>query len=331
MGRQSPRTTNGTDSWRLDDSFPSVVQGSGFRQPSPNPGGDPNNNFVQLHSSKSAVQLNAYESIAPVATVTILFFLWGFAYGLLDVSFHVLNNRINDTIKNTQGALTGLHSAYFAGYIFRHYGFRISFIVGLVIYGCGCIIFWPCAVLQSYPGFIVSNFITGLGVATLEVGANLFVAICGPPNYWEARLNISQGVQAIGSVFAPILADRILFRKDERASDSEWLISVQWGYLGVAFFDFALGLFFWYVPLPECTDAEISRVNLWRPAPLVEKGKKRFTGKKSLLLAGVWAQFCVIGAQEIISVNGASLIGLFPASYVYDTPFSTIRTAPKEE
>ncbi|KAF3922145.1 hypothetical protein ABW21_db0200934 [Orbilia brochopaga] len=325
MGPRSPRA-NGFDSWRQDDSFGSAAP-SEFRQPSPNPGGDPNNNFVQLHSSKKAVELSAQESVAPVAIVTILFFLWGFASGLLSV---VLNNKINGTIKNTDSALIGLHSAYyggyfvgpvtFSGYIFRHYGFRITFIVGLVIYGVGCIVFWPCGVLQTYPGFIISNFISGLGVATIEVAANLFVAICGPPHYWEARLNLSQGAQAIGNVFAPILADKVIFRKDEATSNTEWLISVQWGYLGVAFFDFALALFFWYVPLPECTDAAITRVNRWRPAEsaLSEKRQKKFLGRQSLLLMGVWAQFCYTGAQEIIGINGASLIEIFSPEYAHN-------------
>ncbi|KAF3164555.1 hypothetical protein TWF788_001156 [Orbilia oligospora] len=332
MGPRSPRANggqnhHGLDSWRHEDSVGSAHH-SEFRQPSPNPGfgGDPNNNFYQLHSSKSAVELSAYESVAPVAIVTILFFLWGFASGLLSV----LNNRINSTIKNTEGALIGLHSAYyggyfvgpltFSGYIFRHYGFRITFIVGLVIYGVGCIVFWPCGVLQTYPGFIISNFISGLGVATIEVAANLFVAICGPPEHWEARLNLSQGAQAIGNVFAPILADKVIFRRDERSSNTEWLISVQWGYLGVAFFDFALALFFWYVPLPECKDADLTRVNRWRPArSLDEKSQKRLVGKKALLLVGVWAQFCYTGAQEIITVNGPNLINIFSPDYANKT------------
>ncbi|KAK6535261.1 hypothetical protein TWF694_001729 [Orbilia ellipsospora] len=327
MGPRSPRAS-GFDSWRHDDSAGSAAH-SEFRQPSPNPGfgSDPNNNFVQLHSSKPAVELSVHESIAPVAIVTILFFLWGFASGLLSV----LNIKINATIKNTEGALVGLHSAYyggyfvgpltFSGYIFRHYGFRITFIVGLVIYGVGCVVFWPCGVLQTYPGFVISNFISGLGVATIEVAANLFVAICGPPDFWEARLNLSQGAQAIGNVFAPILADKIIFRRDQSTSNTQWLINVQWGYLGVAFFDFALALFFWYVPLPECTDAEITRVNRWRPAstPLTEKRRQRYLGKLVLLLLGVWAQFCYTGAQEILSVYGSTLIAAFSPSFVNKT------------
>jgi len=67
----------------------------------------------------------------------------------------------------------------------------------------------------------------GLGVATIEVAANLFIAITGPPMYWEARLNISQGIQAIGSVFAPILASRVLFRNLGQAGAAT-LVDVQW-------------------------------------------------------------------------------------------------------
>lgn len=41
-------------------------------------------------------------------------------------------------------------------------------VLGLCIYGIGTIIFWPCAVLTSFPGFLISNFVVGFGLAVLE-------------------------------------------------------------------------------------------------------------------------------------------------------------------
>lgn len=45
----------------------------------------------------------------PVTLVAILFFLWGFAYGLLDV----LNSRFQVALHITQGQSSGLQGAYF--------------------------------------------------------------------------------------------------------------------------------------------------------------------------------------------------------------------------
>lgn len=56
-----------------------------------------------------ASQITARQSIVPVALVTTLFFLWGFAYGLLDV----LNSRFQVALHITQGESSGLQAAYF--------------------------------------------------------------------------------------------------------------------------------------------------------------------------------------------------------------------------
>jgi FHS family L-fucose permease-like MFS transporter len=59
-----------------------------------------------------------------------LFFLWGFAYGLLDV----LNNHFQTTLNITASKSSGLQAAYFgayflcpltvSGWILRRFGFR---------------------------------------------------------------------------------------------------------------------------------------------------------------------------------------------------------------
>jgi FHS family L-fucose permease-like MFS transporter len=59
-----------------------------------------------------ASQLTTRQSIVPVTLVTILFFMWGFAYGLLDV----LNSRFQVALNITQGESSGLQAAYF-GYV----------------------------------------------------------------------------------------------------------------------------------------------------------------------------------------------------------------------
>jgi FHS family L-fucose permease-like MFS transporter len=59
-----------------------------------------------------AGQITTRQSIIPVAMVTVLFFLWGFAYGLLDV----LNSRFQVALDISKGESSGLQAAYF-GYV----------------------------------------------------------------------------------------------------------------------------------------------------------------------------------------------------------------------
>lgn len=259
--------------------------------------------FVNVKNPKSMVKMSTKEAIGPLAFVTILFFLWGFAYGLLDV----LNGQFQLLVGKSSGQRIGLHSAYFSAYfvspltfgrvVFKKWGFKATFITGLCIYACGTLVFWPSAVLASFPAFLISNFIVGLGVATLEIAGNPFIALCGPPEYAEFRLNISQAVQAIGTVTSPILARKVLFKG---AQDAPSLIDIQWTYLGIALFDVILAVIFYYVPLPEASDEDLEAVVETRAS--VYRRKVRGIPIVYMTLGlGVFSQFCYVGGQEAVS------------------------------
>src|SRR4051812_41069837 len=59
-----------------------------------------------------AAALTVKQSIYPITLVTILFFLWGFAYGLLDV----LNAKFQTALNITAAEAGGLQGAYFGAY-----------------------------------------------------------------------------------------------------------------------------------------------------------------------------------------------------------------------
>jgi fucose permease len=265
--------------------------------------------FVNIKKSKSMVQMTVRESLFPNIMVTILFLVWGIAYGFLDA----LNMQFQRIAKMTAAQTVGIHSAYFAAYlvgtltfgrlILKHWGFKACYIVGLFIYACGVLIFWPSAVLTSFPAFLVSNFIVGLGLSTLEIAANPFVALCGPPQYMEMRLNLSQGVQAIGSVVSPLLASKVLFKSTSAGT----LIDVQWTYLGIALFTVGLAVAYYYVPLPEATDKELEESAEREDfAHLAEIHGVRVIW--ITLGLGILAQFAYVGAQESIATSFSSYV-----------------------
>lgn len=115
--------------------------------------------------------------------MTILFFLWGFAYGLLDT----LNSHFQDLLNISAAMSSGLSAAYFgayflcpltiSGWILRRYGFRITFMVGLATLAVGCLLFWPSGVKESFGGFCGSMFVVGMGLSTLETAADPYVRI----------------------------------------------------------------------------------------------------------------------------------------------------------
>ncbi|KAF2872470.1 major facilitator superfamily domain-containing protein [Massariosphaeria phaeospora] len=269
--------------------------------------------FVNVGKKKNITLRSNRESIYPVMMVTVLFFVWGFAYGLLDT----LNAQFQAVANMTNGQTIGHHSAYYAGYIagpltfgrlvFRHWGFKACYMVGLMVYACGALVFWPSAVLTSFPAFLISNFITGLGLSTLEISANPFIALCGPPEYAEVRLNISQAIQAIGSIVSPLLAKKVLFQ-----AEAENLINVQWAYLGISFFTVLLGIIYFYVHLPEATDEELENASARMPIPrdaTVKLGSSHIKVIWISLGVGVFSLFCFVGGQESIATTFEDYVG----------------------
>lgn len=261
--------------------------------------------FVDMQKRKNITLRTNSESAFPVAMVTILFFVWGFAYGLLDA----LNVRFQVVAGMSNGQTIGQHSAYYFGYafapmtfgrlVFRHWGFKACYIVGLCVYACGALIFWPSAVLTSFPAFLISNFITGCGLSTLELGANPFIALCGPPEYAEARLCMSQGLQAIGTVLSPLLAQKVLFK-----ASNDSLVDVQWAYLGISFFTVILAVVFLYVPLPEATDDELEDASARLPTPRnATVGSTNIRVLWVSLGIGIVSMFCYVGGQESTSTS----------------------------
>jgi hypothetical protein len=64
---------------------------------------------VSDDSVTKAADLSLRESIWPIALVTVLFFLWGFSYGLLDT----LNKHFQVTLHIDRARSAGLQAAYF--------------------------------------------------------------------------------------------------------------------------------------------------------------------------------------------------------------------------
>jgi MFS family permease len=254
------------------------------RKESVDPTQEPTQNFfdfVNMNGTKPLTELSAREAWWPIlfgkscliliqmmadCEVSILFFLWGFAYGLLGT----LNSEIISLLSISPARSIALHNAYWLGYligppaighwVLTRAGFKAAFMTGLAIYACGAMAFWPSSVLRSYAGFFISNFMIACGLSVLEIAANPFIAIAGPGRLSEARLCFAQGIQAIGGFSSPILAQKALFQRVEGID----LFRVQWCYLAVALFVTFLAVVFFYVPLSEASDADLETVALQR-------------------------------------------------------------------
>jgi fucose permease len=185
--------------------------------------------------------------------VTTVVFVWGFTYGILTS----LNSRTPNMANGSLAQVVSIVSVFYGGCLFgafigqwvlRFSGFKASLITGLAIFCLGTLMYWPSGALDSYPAFVVSNFIVGIGLSVIELAACLFLLLCGAPQYADIRLLIALGIQIVASLLSGLLSRRVFLVN---------VVSTQWVYLGCALAVTLLALFLYYTRLPEASDAEL--------------------------------------------------------------------------
>jgi FHS family L-fucose permease-like MFS transporter len=198
----------------------------------------------------------------PIILVTSLFFLWGLAYGLLDV----LNKHFQETLNITKLRSTLLQAAYFgayflvalpAGYFMQKVGYRKGIITGLLLYAAGALLFYPSSQNASFPFFLLALFILASGLAFLETAANPYITVLGRPETSEFRLNLAQSFNGVGSFLGPIIGGALFFGGKPATGSSSELDSVKYVYLAIAVVVLLVALLFFKTPMPEVKEEEL--------------------------------------------------------------------------
>jgi FHS family L-fucose permease-like MFS transporter len=152
----------------------------------------------------------AHGSLVPFALVTALFFLWGIPNNLNDILIRQFMKSF--AITRLQAGL--VQSAFYMGYVFlalpsalymRKAGYKAGFILGLLLFGLGTFLFWPAALAGRYSFFLLALFVMASGLAFLETASNTFIALGGPAESSERRLNSSQAFNPIGSIVGALI------------------------------------------------------------------------------------------------------------------------------
>ena len=156
-------------------------------------------------SAASETKLFASGSLLAVVLVTALFFLWGIPNNLNDI----LIRQFMKSFPITRLEAGLVQSAFYMGYFLlalpsafymRRFGYKAGFITGLVLFGTGTFLFWPASLIGRYSPFLIALFIMAAGLAFLETASNTFIALAGPAESSERRLNVSQAFNPLGSI-----------------------------------------------------------------------------------------------------------------------------------
>jgi MFS transporter, FHS family, L-fucose permease len=230
--------------------------------------------------------------IGALAVLTTVFFMWGFATVLNDILVPHLKAVFQ--LNYAQSLL--IQFAFYLGYLLmaipsakllERVGYKNSVVLGLVGMAASALVFLPAAHLESYAAFLVALFLLASSITLLQVAANPYVTVIGPPQTASSRLNLVQAFNSAGTTLAPLFGGMLILGRSssgtaavdtaltaqQRASDVQ---AVQLPYLLIAGVLIALALLVWRVPLPDlgqesrrAAQAERAKHSLWSHRNLV--------------------------------------------------------------
>ncbi len=152
----------------------------------------------------------------PFVLVTALFFLWAIPNNFNDILIRQFMKSFE--INRLQAGLVqfAFYMGYFflalpAGMIMRRAGYKTGILIGLCLYGAGCILFYPAAHVGQYWFFLTALFVIASGLAFLETGASPFIIQIGDPETAAQRVNLSQAFNPLGSITAVLIGSRFIF------------------------------------------------------------------------------------------------------------------------
>jgi MFS transporter, FHS family, L-fucose permease len=90
-----------------------------------------------------------------------------------------------------------------SAFLIERVGYKKAIIIGLLIMAAGSIGMVPAARMPSCEVTLVALFVIACGIALLQVAANPYVAVIGPPETSQSRLTLVQAFNSMGTFFAP--------------------------------------------------------------------------------------------------------------------------------
>jgi MFS transporter, FHS family, L-fucose permease len=204
------------------------------------------------------------------AIMTSLFFLWGFMTVFNDILIPRFKEAFTLTYFQAMLVQFAFFGAYFLGSLIyflisittgdpiAKLGYKSGVVIGLLISATGSALFWPAAVGMSYPLFLLSLFIVGLGFAMLQIAANPYVTILGPEKTASSRLNLAQGFNSIGTTIGPIIGGFLIYQYFAKTG-AHGADSVKLPYLAFSIVFVVLAVIFFFIHLPHIGEGQIER------------------------------------------------------------------------
>jgi FHS family L-fucose permease-like MFS transporter len=279
--------------------------------------------------TNSSVPITERRYVVPLIMVTSLFFLWALGVNLNDILIPHLKKAFGLSDFRSSLIQTAFFGGYFlaalpAGWLMEKIGYKRGILVGLIVCATGAFLFIPAASILVYGFFLFALFVMACGQGVLEVAANPYVTVLGPPESSERRLNLAQSFNSVGALVTPIIGAAFILSGIEhsrpelqamtptalqayRAAEAS---TVKVPYLVITGLFLAVAVLIYFSDLPEIREDDGEA----EPQTLSQGVKGLWQHKH--LVKGVMAQFFYVGAQ----VGVASFVIRFAQYSMPGTP-----------
>ncbi len=263
-------------------------------------------NFQTDTSTTAAPTAEANYTVA-LSALTVLFFMMGFITCLNDILIPYLKQAFQLNYAQSMLVQFCFFGAYFvmsvpSGILVERVGYKRGMIIGFLVAGCGCLLFYPASILRVYGLFLGALFVLASGITLLQVAGNPYVSILGKPATAPARLTLTQAFNSLGTTLAPLFGSAVILSMMVKGATDQNLQAVQVPYLGLActLFGIAVLMLFLHLPAIQASKSTTlptqTQTSAWQFPHLV---------------AGVGAIFFYVG--------GEVSIGSFLTNYIQET------------
>jgi len=190
------------------------------------------------------------------ATVTTLFFMWGFVTASIDPLVPSVKAVFSLTYAESMLTQFAFFLAYGvislpAAFVLEKVGYAWTILFALAAMLAGCLLMPVATHFNAYWFVLVALFVIAGGITQLQVAANPLAALLGPPKGSHFRLTLSQTFNSLGTVIAPIIGSYLILRGGvfegaiSAASRDVTLRNVDTQFIAIAVILVLLGLFLW--------------------------------------------------------------------------------------
>ena len=287
-----------------------------------------------------------------------LFFMWGF----ITVINGTLLPHLRSVFELSYFETTLIESVWFIAYfvasvpsafLIERVGYKKAIVIGLLVMAVGALGMVPAARIASYEVTLLALFVIACGIALLQVAANPYVAVIGPPESSESRLTLVQAFNSMGTFFAPYFGGYLILSRTvggtslegteitqaQRLADAQ---ATQLPYILVAVVLVIIAFVFWRANLPALGEAtrrahasERTTISLWniRAHPIYKHRNLAF-GIPAIFIyliaeigvANLFINFAVLpeiagitpaeAANYLVLMWGGMMVGRFAGAFI---------------